>query len=103
MNLKNYKIKTVEELKKEFSLLGDKPDMWRVRVPSHFVKEMDEMAGLTLGSLQIIDTYLQTTIEKTPNENVIFRVFFQNYDFNISKAMIRKIDLDKKIQKILNL
>ena len=103
MNLKDYRIKTIKEFKKEFSFTGDKPHMWRNRVPAHFVEEMDIIAGLRLDRLKIQYNYIQTTFEKTPYENVIFRIDFQNTKFNISKAMIKKIDLDEKIQKILKI
>ena len=105
MNLKNYRIKTLKEFKKEFSRPGDIEYEWRVRVSKGFVSCLDQIAGINLDLLNIKQSFLFKEFKDIEYDSVILRVNIPNIlgPLNISKAMIKKIDLNKKIQKILKI
>ena len=103
--IKNYRVKTLNELRKEFRResdpFGDNFD-WRNRIPLHFTDDMDKYCGLPLSELNITRVVSDSTFHKLPKGGVIFLIADSDDIWEISKAMIKPI-LNQKIKKLLKI
>lgn len=96
--LKNYRIKTIEELKEEFSQAGDQGYEWRDRTPLSFVVQMDETAGKKIKDLKE-DLFSNCIGEQPTNkDHYVFRYRGWNYSFSMLKN-----EFKPKLKKILKL
>lgn len=96
--LKKYRIKTIDELKKEFSKDYDEEQDWRLNVPLHFIETMDKYAGKKI--IDLDENSFRFFLEKKPisqNEKV-----FNYHKCNFTFAMI-KTDFNEKIIKLMKL
>ena len=82
----NYRIKTLQEFKKEYHQYDDSHESWRRKVPRSFVSQMDVIAGKPIKDLIIDDIRIQDL--KKSYDNAIFDIVIPGrmFTYEISKA-----------------